>query len=138
MTTIAYDGKVLAVDSQTSANDMRIGSAQKIIHLADGRLLAFAGSCSCVPEIVSWLNGGEKPTLFENESADGIIVSLDGSAVEINKNLRMYPACVPWSGGSGWIIALVAMRCGKTAFEAIEIACEMDNGSGLPVRHVTL
>jgi ATP-dependent protease HslVU (ClpYQ) peptidase subunit len=36
--------------------------------------------------------------------------------------------------GTGAHAALAAMRCGKTAEEAVEIACDIDTNSGPPVQ----
>jgi hypothetical protein len=134
MTTIAYDGKTLAVDSQATAGSTVFGEANKLFPLDDGRYAAFAGCLSVFPEVVAWLNGeGEMPELNDEEPFGGIIVSPDGSALEITKNMRIFPASIPWSGGSGEVIAFAAMHSGKTAEEAVELACTLDIYTGKPV-----
>lgn len=55
-----------------------------------------------------------------------------------SKPLRCFPACVPWAGGTGETIAMTAMRCGKTAQEAVELACEMDIYTSGPLQTVTV
>ena len=133
MTSIAYDGVTLATDSQVSAGNLRFGKTNKIIKLNDGRRFAFAGDYALAYAVADWLNGGTKPDREDSEEHQGIVVALDGSAVEVSSELRLAPACVPWAGGSGEAIALTAMHLGKTAIEAIEVACKLDKHSGLPV-----
>jgi ATP-dependent protease HslVU (ClpYQ) peptidase subunit len=139
MTTIAYDGKTLAVDSQATAGNTVFGETNKLFPLSDGRYAALAGCLSVFPEVVAWLNGeGEMPDLSEEESFGGIIVSPDGSAVEITKNMRLFPASIPWSGGSGEAIAFTAMHLGKTAEEAVELACTLDIYTGGSITSVEI
>lgn len=133
LTTIAYDGTTLATDSQMSSGNLRFGKVNKIIKLKDGRRFAFAGDHALAYAVADWLNGGTKPERADSEEHQGIIVALDGSVVEVSTELRLAPACVPWAGGSGESIALTAMHCGKTAKEAVEVACKLDKHSGLPV-----
>jgi len=140
MTTIAFDGKILAADSKVSLDGKKFGEMDKIFRLKGGRWLVGCGDPSVDPLIVAWLNKGgkekDRPDLSKRESFEGLIVDSKGNATEISNNLRLFPACVPWAGGSGGLIALVAMRCGKSAEEAVTLACDMDNGSGGPVRSV--
>ena len=134
MTTLAYDGITLATDSQVVSGGLRFGKMNKIIKLNDGRRFAIAGDPSVIPAIADWLNGfGDKPELDKTEKVRGILVSPDGTATEISNNLRLWSACVPWTAGSGEDFAMTAMHCGKTAKEAVELACKLDTTSGLPV-----
>lgn len=138
MTTLAFDGKTLCTDSQISSGNLVFGNAEKILKLKDGSVVACAGSTSMWPAIVAWLDGGDRPEPREGESFTGIRVFIDGSAHEIGKELRPFPACVPWSAGTGEMIAMTAMRLGKSSREAIEIACQLDVWSGLPVQEYVL
>jgi hypothetical protein len=137
MTTIAFDGKTLATDSLVSSSGIVFGLVNKIHKLKDGRHVAFCGDFAPTPELIAWLNGGDKPELGDNESVGGIVVGPLG-AFEISASLRLFPACIPWAGGSGEVIAMTAMRCGKTAAQAVEIACTTDLTSRLPVHKVKI
>lgn len=134
MTTIAWDGFILATDSQITNGDHIFGYAKKIHKLNDGRWLAAAGAQDFVYAVIAWLNGGEKPEIKDGDGFIGLIISTneDGDAVahEISQQLRIWPACLPWAGGSGEAFALTAMKCGKGAIAAVDIACSMDVYSG--------
>ena len=130
MTTIAYDGKHLAADRLITNGDHRYGEATKIHTLADGRTFAAAGAMDFIHAVMAWLNGSDKPEIKDNDSFIGLVVAKNGDAQEISQNLRIWPACIPWAGGTGEAFALTAMKCGKNAIEAVEIAIEMDIYSG--------
>jgi hypothetical protein len=136
MTTIAYDGKTLATDSQLSCQNLKFGTVPKIFDLKDGSVGAFCGDYEMVEAIINWLNGdAEKPEPNEKYSASGIMIPKDGSGpIEITCRYNTFKTCTPWAGGSGDVIALTAMKCGKSAIEAVEIACELDMNSGGPVQ----
>lgn len=135
MTTIAYDGKTLCVDGQVTSRGVRFGETTKLWRLKSGALLAAGGDIGLCYDIMRWLDGdADKPIPAADESAQLILIEPDGTAWEYSGVLiRRFPACVPWSGGTGEIIAMTAMRCGKTAREAVELAIEMDECSGAPV-----
>jgi len=136
VTTIAYDGKTLVTDSQVTLDGKRFGKTQKIFRLHSRAVLAIAGSMDVSYEIMRWLNGdAEKPALDkEQDDFEALVIEPDGSAWEIAPGLRRFPACIPWSGGTGGIVAMTAMRCGKTAQEAVELACEIDTKSSGPLQ----
>lgn len=135
MTTIAYDGKTLCTDSLVTAGSLAFGSGQKLFRLESGAALAICGSMLIGHEVMLWLDGkGAKPDLQDDDSFAALLIEPDGSAWEYGRHLRRFPACIPWADGSGGTIAMVAMRCGKTAREAVEIACEMDVNSRGPIQ----
>ena len=134
MTTIAFDGTVLATDSQVNSEGMVFGNKTKILVINDGSRIACASNMDMAYILQSWMNGGEKPTPDTIESYDCIQVMPNGEAFEISgKYLHRVPACLPWAGGSGQTVALVAMRLGKNAIEAVALGIEFDNLSGGPI-----
>ena len=139
MTTIAYDGKSLCVDSQVTSGNFVFGSTQKIFRLKDNRILAAAGTTGLIHSVVAWLNEeGDEPEIEDNEGFSGILLHPDGTVEEITNELRIWPACIPWSGGTGELIAMTAMKCGKTAREAVEIACELDLMTGGKIQEAVI
>jgi len=138
MTTIAYDGTTLAVDSLVTFGSLAFGTGKKLFKLKDGGFVAFSGNMSLVPEVLSWLQGGDKPVPGEDEDVNGLMIDKKGVAWEFGTDLRLFPACIPWAGGSGYCVALTAMRCGKTAVQAVEVACEMDIRTRGPIQSVKL
>ncbi len=136
MTTIAFDGKTLATDSLMTASGVRFGTVDKIFKLNDGSVLAICGAYSLAQPLIDWLNGiAEMPGYDADETISGILIPSDEShPLEISTKYYKFRACIPWAGGSGEAIALTAMKCGKSAIEAVKIACELDIYSGLPVQ----
>jgi len=139
MTTIAYDGKTLAADTLVTSGSLAFGHTRKLHKLTDGRHVALCGNMALEPEILAWLNGkGEKPVLDADEEIGGLLVDKKGNAFEVSGSLRLHPACVPWAGGSGEHIALAAMALGKTAVEAVALACKMDVKTREPIDSVRI
>jgi hypothetical protein len=64
----------------------------------------------------------------------GIIVHSDGTAEEFAQTFRLMPAKAPWAGGSGTPYVMTALVLGLDAEAAIEVACQLDTKSGLPVQ----
>lgn len=137
MTTIAFDGKVLAADTQYTSGDFVSGYANKIHNLNDGSYLAMSGQIDYVPVFIAWLNGGDKPEL----PADAQFTAAhfkDGNITEYSSSLNGYPGFTPYACGSGESCALTAMKCGKNAIDAVKVACEMDIFSGGEVTYVVI
>lgn len=139
MTTIAFDGKTLCADSQVTSGGLKFGAAKKLWRLESGALLAMSGDIGLCYQVMLWLNGkSDKPTRTSDESVSGLLIEPDGSAWEYSTDLHRFPARAPWAGGTGETIAMTAMRCGKTAQEAVELACEMDIYTSGPLQTVTV
>lgn len=136
MTIIAWDGKTLAADRQSTSNNMR-RTTRKIHRVRDG-LIAITGSGCHGVALLDWFNGDRNPSAWPKESAEiaNIIhVTSDGVFV--------YAGDLPAFGepvldafiafGSGRDYAMTAMHLGKTAAEAVEIACLFDVSCGMGV-----
>lgn len=142
MTTIAFDGKTLAVDSLMTQNNMRSGTTKKLWKLTDGRYVAMCGHIVVMHLIVAWLNGKtNKPVLEEDDEISGIVVwkkkGQKVRAIEFGTSLRFMPVSVPYADGSGTSYAMTAMVCGCGAIEAVKVACKLDTKSQGPVRFIT-
>jgi ATP-dependent protease HslVU (ClpYQ) peptidase subunit len=138
MTTIAFDGKTLATDSQMTAGNTAFSSTVKIFKIKGGRYLAFAGRSDMQRELIAWLEGGERPEIGEDVEIDAIVVDAKGNAVQFGASLRIMPVVVPWAGGSGAAFALTALTLGQDAVAAVEVACKLDIYSGGPVQSVRI
>jgi ATP-dependent protease HslVU (ClpYQ) peptidase subunit len=131
MTTIAYDGKSVCTDSQITSRNSVFGFSRKVFRLESGAIVAFCGKMVLAYAVMLWLDGkAERPAVVDAEGFTALLVEPDGSAWEYDESLSRCPACVPWAGGSGELIVATAMRCGKTAREAVAIACELDVYTG--------
>lgn len=148
MTTIAWDGYVLAADSQSTTHGI-ISSlkAQKIFrpsisekwHIGGDCVLALgcAGDCGAEYELINNLNTGLGywSEFVQSLRFSALAVVASGKAYLIVKNEGDKTASIslvrdPYAVGSGATIAKTAMYCGESAFDAVRIAIEMDVFSG--------
>jgi ATP-dependent protease HslVU (ClpYQ) peptidase subunit len=132
MTTIAFDGKTLAADSQSTTGSTR-GRAVKIAKSADGFVVAGAGEFAVVKQWIRWVLDG-RPAERQPELADEatvIVLEPRGRAVMFSGSAVSQP--LPrkqWAIGSGSDFALGAMAMGADARTAVKVACRFDVYSG--------
>lgn len=148
MTTIAYRRGIMASDSKTSYGDVSFARSTKIHKLSDGSLVGFSGtatSCERMLEAMKHaiIGGGLTHDLFhECKGASAIYVEAATEKVyciEGGKRSGYFELEGEFfADGSGFIVALAAMKAGASAEKAVEIACELDNNSGGPVVTLTL
>lgn len=136
MTTIAFDGKSLCADTRSTAGGFPYALI-KAYQLKDGRLYAGTGSAEESKAVQLWLeSGGEKPTVKDYV---GIVVGADGSIWRYEDKLVPFQVTAPFHAiGSGRDYAIAAMHMGKTAREAVELACLYDVYTGGPITELTL
>ena len=148
MTTIAWDGTTLAADSQSTAGSMICSlNEKKIICPSHGeswsvgsvRVLAvgMSGDCGVEEEFIDALKAGltYKTELLEMSSFTAIIVTGKNACFlvfkdEGKKHAKICSHGGSYAVGSGGDIARAAMALGKTAQEAVHLACELDVYSG--------
>lgn len=112
-------------------------SEQKIFRLEDGRIVATSGLVSAGAAFRKWIAGGEKPELPDT-GWQGWVITSDGKLLEYDDQLAPVEIPAPHAMGSGWIIAKSAMALGKTAKEAVELACELNVWTAGPVQAMEL
>jgi hypothetical protein len=135
MTTIAWDGKVLAGDRLRTHDDKKM-PATKVFKLGKGDeqvLVGCAGdSWDCVAFVQGWIAHSASP-LKNSRSFTAILVRRSG-AVLIDDRLLEHPLSLPFYAiGGGADLAIGAMAAGKGAKAAIEIAARFDPKTGLGV-----
>lgn len=142
MTTIAYKDGVLAADTRCTIDDVIDQSEhKKVFHLKNGALVGLAGDLGVITAVLKKLR--RDPDDFEvikveKKELNAIYVRADGKVFEKDSN-GWIPVTAKYAAtGSGYLAALVAMRCGKSAREAIKIAIEFDKNTGGKVRSVKL
>jgi 20S proteasome alpha/beta subunit len=134
MTVIAWDGKTLAADKRVSQCGIA-RTTTKIFRI--GELLAgSSGVTNEGAEIIEWVRRGRNPedfpAHFRGEKSEcqvlvvenGICKSYDGSPYAVVYEDSFYAT------GSGRDYAMAAMACGKSAAEAVGIACRFETGCG--------
>lgn len=145
MTTIAYRDGVMAADGKITANEVRYASMSKIERLPDGSLV---GGCGCIVAVQKIFEALRHAASLGTELTHSLFAECKGGfALYVRKSDRavFYIGGGKRGGytkldgkffaeGSGYAVALAAMKAGATAKKAIEIACELDNNSGPPIQ----
>lgn len=136
MTTIIGTLDGIWSDSQCSDSDMK-WAVQKIERIA-GALYATAGGAADGERFLTWIRKGrrtKRPVVDESFSA--LVLNRDGLFLF---DTELYPMKLmrPHAIGSGGKAALALLLAGVAPARAIEICCEVDAGSGLPIQHYRL
>lgn len=148
MTTIAWDGKALASDSQSQVGNMIISEdTQKIFNPSDGvnwllngeqiNAIGVAGDTSCIDEVISKLSTDITYNTEFTPAVDFCFIGVtdDGKAYVLVKDKgdifpSIFSAGNMFAVGSGDVYAMAAMKSGKPAKEAISVAISLDVYSG--------
>ncbi len=145
MTTVAWGGKSLAADRRVTANGFIVTEWTKVHRREDGALIGVAGEMCTASEFVRWFmtNDSEvempslKAKVSTEECAVAIIVDADGVVTAFDRDGWHVVESKRYAVGSGANLAAMAMRCGKSAARAVELASEFDiyTGSRVDVLH---
>ena len=135
MTVIAWDGKTLAADKQTSFGSTKT-TTTKIFKIY-GALIGSAGISVHCAAMAEWFRGGRIEDKFpafqknNDTSVDVICIEPDGRChVFQTSHIPVLIEEKFMALGSGSNYALGAMYLGKTAREAVDVACALDSGCG--------
>lgn len=132
MTTIAFKDGVMAADTQITS-DYAI-HAPKIFRLPDGGVAGGAGDWSRAYAGIKWLMEGEKGDPPNLGDADILIARADGTLWKANEEFPAYPLLDKMAAiGCGALAAIVAMRGGSTAVEAVQAVAVSDIYTNDPV-----
>ena len=130
MTVIAWDGKTLAADKMACSAGYGY-TVTKVHRLRDGGIAAFAGDGDGAMALLAWLNAAQNPAAYPEAQKDNdtsaLVIRPDGSVWSYGKT--PYPQrieCERYAMGHGRDFALAAMHCGKSAREAVDLACQLD------------
>jgi len=135
MSVIAWDGKTLAADKLGCMGSLKI-TITKIFCLATC-LVGYVGEIDAGEELVDWFSNGAVPGDFPagqrniDKSNWLLVIAPDKSIKKYERT--PFPITIEdpfFAMGSGRDYAMAAMYLGKTAREAVEIACIFDNGCG--------
>lgn len=157
MTTIACKDRTMACDSCWTDSNWLVGTSRnKIIKLKSGALLGEAGD-NDTRAVVKLLQGvknfGQLPTARELAECavdyTAIILFPSGEmaqiSIERHAESSMSYVANAWpvnrgmsSVGTGAAVAIGAMASGKTASQAVAIACSWDPNSKMPVHEEAL
>lgn len=143
MSVIAWDGHTLAADKRAS-NGSFFYTTRKILRVRDC-LLGFTGDQCFGEQMVRWwMEGAQEKDFPESQRSPddwaGLLVIAPGPAI-FKYERTPFPILVrdrQFAVGSGRDFAMAAMACGRTAAEAVEIACRFDSGCGNGIDELTL
>jgi hypothetical protein len=137
MTTVAFDGKLLAVDKAlwsatgwtwsavTKLQELRSGERQKLGLSADGQAwIAFLGDAGFVSKVHDWLIGvsEQAPETSDKRETIGVIATSAGVVYRLTGWYSVVKIeSVPFADGGGHEVALGAMLAGASAAMALAL-----------------
>lgn len=147
MTTIAWDGRTLAVDRGSwqgyianrvnKLRDVRAGSRKK-----GQAYVALSGDAHFAEAAVEWLLGCDWPRLPDADynKCCGVLLTEDGKLFRIGTGMATFEQilCIPFADGGGADLALGAMLAGADAVKAVELVATRSSLSWGGVDSVTL
>lgn len=135
MTTVAYDGTSVSVDSQiTNGNTKQ--RTNKVIRLKGGALLFPAGKLNDAFTVKRWWDrtGGEGDPPAVTEGFGAILIH-KGQAYMLADGAELLPIREKFCAiGSGRDFALACMDLGLSAEQGVKMACKYDAYSSGPIR----
>ena len=134
MTTIVFDGKTLASDSQTT-NGSTVASlkSKKIFKLNKNKKYKLVGFCGCVvnsKKMLSWFKGEIEEYPVGVDSVAMAITHKNKIHIYYDEPEYIVHEYKTASIGSGSDFANAAMMAGASAKESVKVAIKMDIYSG--------
>lgn len=134
MTTIAWDGTMLAADRMMTDGSFKATKTK--IRATNIGLLGAAGDARYTSAAMDWLAKEDFGLPYPNSGEDDDVVNmihvhLDGKIdVYFNCSVPVRVESVFYALGSGRDFALAAMHLGESALKAIEVASALDVNTG--------
>ena len=143
ITTVAWDGRYVAADSQITYGDRTRGlSPCQKIKVIDGVVYALSGSAALFQPMIDWYLAGHDPKEVPTDRPDAgsDLIVFKGGRCTLFCTSMPYPLefKAPEAFGSGSSIAQVAMSMGADARRAVEEAIKFDTCSGGDIQIVDL
>lgn len=133
VTTIAWDGKTLAWDSQITQGECKsIGEKGRRIKTPAGPVtVVVCGEVSYLDVICEALSKGKKLPKCAAKDC-GIVILRGGKLFGVNGR-KEFPIVGHSCQGTGSMAAMAGLAHGMTAKQAVALACKVDLYSSLPV-----
>jgi hypothetical protein len=127
MTTAAWDGETLAVDSRLSdGNDVIVTERAKKLFKVGDKWIATSGAREQGLMFVQWMKDGQpadkRPVLDDFRA----LVKIGNRCYRYEQKCVAMQCVGKAAIGGGYEIALTAMACGKTAREAVRMAAKFN------------
>lgn len=126
-TTIAYDGKHIAADSQITQGTTKF-FGNKLIQIGTD-VVGCCGLCSDIEKFKSWYKDRRQPKP-DLTSFSALVLLPSGRCYRYDEELDRTEVLAPYAIGTGKEAALGALKAGVCAKRAIEIAREVDLYTG--------
>lgn len=142
MTIICWDGKILAADRQVNISGFTYETT-KIYRVPSG-IVGFSGNGAHAMALLDWFKGDMSPATYPKESyedgAGSMLITNDGELWVYDSNIAHHEVIKTkfFARGSGMDYALAAMYLGKSAIEAVEVACALNVNCGMGVDFLQL
>jgi hypothetical protein len=143
MTTIAWDGKLVAVDSQRTRNgDVIVSLTEKKFRIKNNVVYVFMDTPALFKPMVSWVENGANSAIVPKDApgSDSTLFVFEHFRCIKYATDMPYPDeyIAPDAWGRGYEFALGALLAGANATRAIEIASLKDVYTGGSVRTIAL
>lgn len=138
MTTIAFKDGIMAVDTQAT-DYSTISRVQKLYRLPDGGVVAGCGSSRKCWAGIKWMVEGERGDPPNIDGAYLIIARPDGTLWQVEDEFPAFPLEGDMvAHGCGRDAALMAMRMGMDAVDAVFATCGQDAMTSPPVQSMAV
>lgn len=140
MTTYAFDGNTIAVDSREA--DWKTGhiitDRSKKLYVTKDYIFVAAGNSSCIQRFLTWLDKGmDENTIPKIKSLEGFIHYKDKNFVVEGSVVMPVSHGESVAGGIGWPWAKAAMAMGMNAKDAVKFASKHNIWTGGPIQSHT-
>jgi 20S proteasome alpha/beta subunit len=133
MTTIAYDGKILAADTRYTIKGSFYGYVHKLIPILKGGVIAISGTMGGASLLKAAIekDGGnllKSMTKKQIDLLDGVYIDQFGDAFYLDTTAyKFLPIDEPfYASGSGELVAMGFLRAGFSASKAVKAASKVD------------
>lgn len=141
MTIICYRDGVMAADTASVSNGLRMATVRKITRCDNGGLFAGAGTSVDCRLVSEWVRAGflpeHKPDLTRTDDGDfgGIYVAPDGVVYRLQVNLIPIESPAEFhADGYNLEFATGAMAAGASAERAVELTIQYGQNVGGPIQ----
>jgi ATP-dependent protease HslVU (ClpYQ) peptidase subunit len=138
MTVVAWDGRTLAADKQSTASSCK--AAVRKLRRINGCLVGGSGCGAAIMEHMAWLERGahveDFPQRLRSDDVPSILLVIDPAGRILSYENGPYPIemCGSFFAiGGGRDFAIAAMDLGFNAIVACEVAGRHSNGCGMGV-----
>lgn len=141
MTTITYRAGMMAADTQVSGKSFIYPERSTKIHRCGDVIWGSAGEYAATMRFYRWMmerGKFEDPPQDMLDGHESLVVRQDGLVITINNNTWSTVDGPYYAFGSGYRDAYVAMYCGLSAPEAVQVAMRFDPRSGGDIEFIRL